>query len=142
MDMADRASIENVIRDAYAARMTKDLDAIMRIFTPDAAFHLVGSPAVFAGAMRFKGEANLRAGIGALIASFDFLEQRLITSVIEGNKAAMHWGLRFRHNPTGEIHETELFDLWTIEGGRVVSLVQFCDTALAAQLTARAISVA
>jgi ketosteroid isomerase-like protein len=74
----------------------------------------------------------------ALIRAFDFLEQQMLASVLEGNKTAVHWRVTLRHNPTGEVHERELCDLWTIEGDRVASLVQFCDTALAAQLMARA----
>jgi ketosteroid isomerase-like protein len=136
--MGDRASIEKIVKDAYTARNAKNLDAIMSMFTPNATFRLAGSPAAFPGAVRAQGETELRASIGALIRAFDFLEQQMLASVIEGNKAAFHWRVRLRHNPTGEIHETELFDLWTMEGGLVTSLVQFCDTALAAQLMARA----
>jgi ketosteroid isomerase-like protein len=137
MAMADKASIEKVIQDAYTARGAKDLDAIARIFNPDATFHIVGAPATFPGAMRAKGEAQLRTSLASLIQAFDFLEQTLLTSVIEDNKAAKHWRLKVKHNPTGETFETELFDLWTIDGGRVTSLVQFCDTALVASFMAR-----
>jgi ketosteroid isomerase-like protein len=136
--MGDRASVEKVVKDAYAARKAKDLDAIVSMFTPNATFRLAGSSAAFPGAVRARGEEELRASVGALIKVFDFLEQQMLVSVVEGNKAAVHWHVKLRHNPTGEVHETELFDLWTIEGGRVASLVQFCDTALAAQLMARA----
>lgn len=135
--MADRANIEKLIKQAYAARAAKDLDAIARIFKPDATFQLAGSPAASPAAMRANGEAELRASVGALIGAFDFLELNVLASVIEDNKAAVHWRVKVKYNPTGEIHETELFDLWTVDGGRVASLVQFCDTALVAQLMAR-----
>jgi ketosteroid isomerase-like protein len=135
--MADRASIEKIIRDAYAARAAKDLDAIARIFKPDGVFHLAGSPATFPGAARAEGEAQLRTSLSSLIQAFDFLEQTLLTSVIEGNKAAMHWRVKVKHNSSGEAFVTELFELWTIDGGRVASLVQFCDTALVASFMAR-----
>jgi ketosteroid isomerase-like protein len=46
--------------------------------------------------------------------------------------------VKIKHNPTGEMHDTELFDLWTIEDGRATSFVQFADTALVASLMARA----
>jgi ketosteroid isomerase-like protein len=132
--MTSRADVEKIVTDAYAARAAKDLDAIARIFKPDATFHLAGAPATFPGALRAEGEAQLRTAIGALIQTFDFLEQKLLASVIEDNKAAMHWRVRLRHNPTDKIIDTELFDLWTVDGGRVASVVQFCDTALIADL--------
>jgi ketosteroid isomerase-like protein len=134
--MSDRASVEKIIRDAYAARAAKDIDAILRMFKPDAVFHMVGSPATFPGATRVEGQDQLRASIGSLIQAFDFLDWTMLTSVIEGDKAAVHWRLKVKHNPTGEIFVTELFDLWTIDDGRVVSLVQFCDTAFVASVMA------
>jgi ketosteroid isomerase-like protein len=135
--MSDRASIERLIKDAYAARVANDLNAVMSFFAPDATFQFAGSRAASPAAVRVQGAADLRATFAALIAAFDILDLALLASVIEGNNAAMHWRVKVRHNPTGEIHETELFDLWTIDGGRASSFVQFADTALVASLMAR-----
>jgi ketosteroid isomerase-like protein len=134
--MADRDSIEKLIKDAYAARVRKDVDAAMKFFAPDASFQFAGSAAASPAAVRVRGESDLRASFSALIAAFDMLELTLLTSVIEGDKAAMHWRAKVKYNPTGEVHETELFDLWTIVGGRATSFVQFADTALVAKLMA------
>jgi ketosteroid isomerase-like protein len=49
----------------------------------------------------------------------------------------MHWRAKVKYNPTGEVHDTELFDLWTIVDGRATSFVQFADTALVAKLMAQ-----
>jgi ketosteroid isomerase-like protein len=135
--MLDRAAVEKLVMDAYAARNARDLEAIMRMFRPDASFRLAGSAAAFPGAVEVRGEAQLRAAFEGLMQAFDFLEQKLVTSVIEGSRAAVQWQVRLRHNPTGKVVDTELFDLWTIDGGRIASLVQFCDTALVAGLMAR-----
>jgi ketosteroid isomerase-like protein len=132
--MTDRASIEKLVQDAYAARAAKDLESISRIFRPDAVFELAGSPHTFPAAARVTGHAQLLSTVQSLIQTFDFLEQKMLTSVIEGDKAAVHWRVKIKHNPTGHIFDTELFDLWTIEDGRVASLVQFCDTALVASI--------
>jgi ketosteroid isomerase-like protein len=134
--MADRDAIEKLIRDAYAARVGKDVDTAMKFFAPDATFHFVGSPAACPAAVRVRGAADLRATFSALIAAFDILELTLLTSVIEDNKAAMHWRVKVKYNPTGEVHDTELFDLWTIVDGRATCFVQFADTALVARLMA------
>jgi ketosteroid isomerase-like protein len=136
INMGDRAAIDGIVTKAYAARAAKDLDAIAAIFKPDATFHMVGSPATFPAAGRAAGEAQLKAAIGSLIQTFDFLDQKMVTSVIEDNKAAVHWRIRVKHNPSGKIFETEILDIWTIDGGRVASLVQFCDTALVASVLA------
>ena len=135
--MADRQDIEKVVRDAYAARAAKDLDAIARLVMPNAEFQLAGSPATFPAAARAQGSAQLVAAVKSLIETFDFLEQTMVESVIEGNKAAVLWRVKLKHNPTDQVFDTELFDLWTIRDGRVASLVQFCDTALVAKNPAR-----
>jgi ketosteroid isomerase-like protein len=135
--MPDRAIIEKLIKQAYKARTAKDLETVMGFFTPNATFQFAGSPAESPAAVRVQGATNLRTTCAALIAAFDILDLKLLTSVIEGNKAATHWRAKVKHNPTGEVHDTELFDLWTIEGGRIASLVQFADTALIARLMAQ-----
>jgi ketosteroid isomerase-like protein len=135
--MADRATIEKLIRNAYAARIGKDLDDVMKFFAPDATFQFAGAAAASPAAVRVQGATDLRATFTALIAAFDILELTLLTSVIEGDKAAMHWHVKVKYNPTGEVHDTELFDLWTIEGNRVTGFVQFADTALVAKLMAK-----
>jgi hypothetical protein len=56
----DRARTEAIIRGAYDARDSGDIDAVMRFFAPDATFELVGSAATFPAAMRVRGEAGLR----------------------------------------------------------------------------------
>ena len=81
--MADRQDIEKVVRDAYAARAAKDLDAIARLVMPNAEFQLAGSPATFPAAARAQGSAQLVAAVKSLIETFDFLEQTMIESVIE-----------------------------------------------------------
>jgi ketosteroid isomerase-like protein len=129
-----RTEVEQIVKAGYAARAAKDLDAITRLFAPNGRFQLAGSPA-HSPAATLTGETELRAGIGGLIQAFDFLEQEMLDSVIEGNKAAVRWRIRLKFNPSGEVVDTEIFDLWTIEGGRVASLLQFCDTALVARLT-------
>ena len=135
--MADRDKIEKLIKDAYAARVAKDVDGAMKFFAPDATFQFGGSGAASPTAVRVQGTADLRATFNALIATFDILELTLLTSVIEGENAAMHWRVRVKYNPTGEVHDTELFDLWTIKGGCATSFVQFADTALLAKLMAK-----
>jgi ketosteroid isomerase-like protein len=136
IDVSDRAIIDRIVTNAYAARAAKDIDAIAAIFKPDATFQIAGSPTTFPAAGQAVGEAQLRAAIGSLIQTFDFLDQKMLTSVIEDNKAAVHWRVHVKHNPSGKTFETELLDVWTIDGSRVSSLVQFCDTALVASVIA------
>ena len=59
-----------------------------------------------------------------------------VYSVIEGSKAAIHWRVRVS-SPGGEPVPTEMLDVWEFaEDGKVRSLVQFIDTALAGAMFA------
>jgi ketosteroid isomerase-like protein len=37
--------------------------------------------------------------------------------------------LKFK--PTGEVFDTEMLDLWKFEGNKIISVIEFVDTALA-----------
>jgi ketosteroid isomerase-like protein len=36
-----------------------------------------------------------------------------------------------KFKPTGEVFDTEMLDLWKLQGDKVVSVIEFVDTALA-----------
>ena len=56
--------------------------------------------------------------------------------IIDGSNAAVHWRGRIRSRLTGDEVVTELVDVIAIENGRIRSLTEFADTALAAKLMA------
>jgi ketosteroid isomerase-like protein len=132
--VAERSEIERIVLDAYAARRTGDLDALTRIFSDRAEFQLAGAQSVSPVAMTATGARQFKQTLQELITVFEWLDQTILSMVIEGPKAAVHWRGRIRSTATGETAETELMDIFTIENGQVVSLVEFCDTALAARL--------
>lgn len=132
--MAERAQIERIVMDAYAARQTGDLDALTRIFSESAQFRLAGDKSDSPVAMAAAGAKQFKQTLQELITVFEWLDQTILTMVIEGSKAAVHWRGTIRSSATGETVETELMDFFAIENGRIASLVEFCDTAMAARL--------
>ncbi len=132
--MEQRARIEAVIRAAYEARRRGDLDGVMAHFAPRAQFMLVGSPAASPVPLSAMGNAAVREVLRRLMASFEFSEVELRLLLIEGDKAAVHWSARVRVPASGQEAETELLDLISFEGDKIVLFKQFADTALAARL--------
>ncbi len=132
--MTDRADIERIIQAAYAARKSGDLGAIGRLFARDARFQLAGSPAASPVAAIAEGVKSLQSVLKEMITVFEWVDQEILSLVVEGGKAAVHWRGTIRSTATGETVRTELVDLFEIEEGRISSLVEFCDTALAARL--------
>jgi ketosteroid isomerase-like protein len=132
--MNDRAEIERLIMEAYAARKRGDVSAMGRIFAPDVHFQLAGSGNASAVAMQVAGMESFQTAVTGMIKTFDWLDQKILSMVIEGQKAAVHWRGRLRSTVTGDTVETELMDLFEIRDGRISSLIEFCDTALAGRM--------
>ena len=132
--MTDRAEIERIIYAAYAARKSGDLDAISELFTPGAQFRIAGAVAASPVAVQVAGIKSFKAVLKEMITVFEWLDQEILSIVIEGPKAAVRWRGKIRSTATGEMAVTELADFFEIENGRISSLVEFCDTALAARL--------
>jgi len=131
--MTSRDDIERTLRDIYAARQRGDLDAISNIFAPHARFHMAGSNASPV-AVLVEGAEQYRPLLAGMIKTFEILEHKIVTMLVDGSKAAVQWHARMRSTVTGETVETDLFDLIELEDGRIRSFYEFCDTALAARM--------
>ena len=131
--MTGRDDIERTLRSAYDARQRGDLDALAAVFAPHARFRMAGSNASPIATL-VEGAEQYRPLFAGMIKTFEILEQKVVTLLVEGSKAAVQWHARMRSSVTGETVETDLFDLVEIEDGRIVSFFEFCDTALAARL--------
>jgi ketosteroid isomerase-like protein len=131
--MASRDDIERTLRSTYDARQRGDLDALASIFAPHARFRMAGSNASPIATL-VEGAEQYRPLFAGMIKTFEILDYKIVSMLVEGTKAAVQWRARMRSSVTGETVETDLFDLIEIEDGRIVSFFEFCDTALAARL--------
>ena len=125
-----------MLRDAYAARMRGDVEATVGHFAEDAVFSLAGAKEASPEAMRCTDCESLRAGLAGLIGTFEFRDHQIVSLIVEGQSAAVHTRVRVRATGTGEEVTTEMVDLVTVRDGKIVSFVEFVDTALAAKLMA------
>jgi ketosteroid isomerase-like protein len=125
----ERSDVAAFIEKTYAARKAGDVDAVAKVFAPDAVLRLPGF-------VKAEGAPEIRTTLKALIGDFEFLEIDPLDLIVEGTRAALHWRLKFRHVPSGQIRETEVCDVWRFQNGLVVSFTQFCDTAMVGELAA------
>jgi len=131
--MSDRGSVEKLLREAYEARVRGDIETIGRIFADNARFEIAGSSQVSPIPARVEG-AGIRPLLGQVIKTFQMSDLRILSMIIEGSKAAVHWRVKVRSSVTGETADTQLIDMIEVKDGRIVSFVEFCDTALASRL--------
>ena len=132
--MTARDDIEAILRAAYAARVEGDLDGTLRAFADGVHFSLAGSAAASPVPVGATGIAAVRELMRRLVESFRFHDARMVDLVVEGEKAAVHWHVRVSAASGGDPVETDLMDPVEFRDGKIVSLRQFADTALASRL--------
>ena len=131
--MTSRAEIEKLLRDAYDARVRGDVDGICRVFAPQPRFQMAGSNASRI-AVRIDAIEPFRQQMRQMIDTFQMRDHKVLTILVDGNKAAVHWRVTIYSPHSKETVETDLFDLVEIENGRISSFLEFCDTAMAARM--------
>ena len=126
----DRATIETLIDQSYAARKLGDIEKLMSFFHPDAVFELAGSTELVAAARAAQGHQEVRTAMSDLIAAFVFIEREFISKVIDGERAAVHSRVKIKYVPKDRTFTTDLIDAFRFKDGKIVELVEFADTAL------------
>jgi ketosteroid isomerase-like protein len=132
----NRATIESILREAYAARVRGDVENTVRHFADDAVFALAGAKHASPVALRCTDCETLRSAMTGLIGAFEFKEHEILSLLVDGPKAAVHARVRVRSTATGEEEVTEMSDFVVFRDGKIVSFIEFCDTALAAKMAA------
>jgi ketosteroid isomerase-like protein len=129
--MSRSEEIKAIIARLYAARKSGDVDAILRFFAENATFVMSGSKQASGIAIEAKGAGEIRAAMTNLLNAYDMHEQTILSFLVDDEKAAVHHRSKLKFKPTGEVFDTEMLDLWKLEGDKIVSVIEFVDTALA-----------
>jgi ketosteroid isomerase-like protein len=135
--MTDRAELETLVRETYSARVHGDMDALMRLWDPNARFELHGDPAASPVPGVAVGTESIRTHLANLVRAFTFHSYEVVDILIDGSKAAIRAHIRLTSTINGQSGETEVADFIEVKDGRIVSFIQFCDTAFAVKLAAK-----
>jgi ketosteroid isomerase-like protein len=128
--VSDPRKIKSLIEQAYEARRTEDIGALMAAFHPDCKFELVGAKPLVQAAGIATGHAELRAVLTALIGKFQFVQRDFVNFVIEDDRASVHSRVVLRYVPKDRSETTEIVDLWKFRDGQIIEFIEFSDTAL------------
>jgi ketosteroid isomerase-like protein len=134
--MTDRQAIENLLEELYAARVRGDLETITRLFGANATFQVAGTDDASPMPTLVKGNAGITSLMQGMITNFEVSDFAINEMLIDGGGAAVRWQGTFLYTKTGRMFTTELADFITIVDGKVVSFIEFLDTALAAKVLA------
>ena len=123
--MTDRIEIERLLRELYAARVRGDLDAVCRAFSNDATLQIAGAGNVSPIGVKSIGTTEFRPLLGLMIKSFKLSEHTIISIIVDGEKAAVHWQAKVHSRITGTMVLTELVDLVEVKDHRIASYTEF-----------------
>ena len=131
--MTKRDDVEAQVRSIYGLRKKGDLEGIMASFTPNARFRMAGHNGLAPLTTPVEGSTKLRELMQQLVSAWDWKDFEIRTVLVDGNRAAVYSAGTMYYGSQRVPVETELFDLLTLEDGKIANFVQFCDTHAAAQ---------
>jgi ketosteroid isomerase-like protein len=123
--MTDRLGIEQLLRELYAARTDGHLDRVCALFAADAAFRIAGASDGKPIALTARGSAEIRTWLAVMLKTFRLTHYRLLSMIIDGDRAAVHWQVDIHSKISGVVVATELVDLVEVSGGRITSYREF-----------------
>ena len=124
--MTERVDTERLLLELYAARVRGDLAAVCATFTNDASFQVAGAGSNASPvAMKAVGVAEFRPLLAIMIKSFKLSEQTILSMLIDGGKAAVHWQAKIHSRIAGTTVLTELVDVVEVRDGRIASYTEF-----------------
>jgi ketosteroid isomerase-like protein len=127
----DRSETEAFIKRLYAARVDGDMETFAQAFAENARFQVAGSPEASMLATFIEGHEGVMGLIQTMVDSFALDDFTILDMLIDGNKVAVRWRATVHLAAAGQTYETELADFLEIKDGKVVTFIEFLDTALA-----------
>jgi ketosteroid isomerase-like protein len=121
---AGRAELEKLLAALYAARAAGALEPLCELFAPDAVFKISGSSDGKPIALAARGSEELRSWLAVLVKTFRLTHHEILSIVIDGERAAVHWRASIHSRITGASVATELVDLIEMRAGRIGSYIE------------------
>jgi ketosteroid isomerase-like protein len=123
--VTDRLEIESLLRTLYAARARGDLEAVCQVFSPDALFRIAGAGQITPVSNTALGVDQYRPLLAVMIKAFKLSDLTILSILVDGMKAAVHWQARVYSRITGTTVLTELVDIVEVRDARIVSYIEF-----------------
>jgi ketosteroid isomerase-like protein len=121
---AGRSEFERLLAQLYEARAAGALERLCALFGPDAVFKISGSSDGKPIALAARGTEEVRSWLAVLVKTFRLSRYEILSMVIDGQRAAVHWRASIHSRITGASVPTELVDLVEMRDGRIGSYVE------------------
>lgn len=128
-------SVREFVGRYFEARLKNDPALVIPMFAPGARYVMAGAAGESPVVSTDQGPADYAEIARALAAAWRWRNVEVRSLVVEGEKAAVHFGLVVDYAPSGVKVNTELANFWTLRDGLCTELIEFVDTALVRRLT-------
>jgi ketosteroid isomerase-like protein len=129
VDAARRSRKEQMLRTFWQERIKRGSAALVDFCTEDCELHLIGDPAAVPFARSHYGLEAARVLVDLIEMEFEYLSFKIRKILIDGDRAAIHWGADVRHRGTSASGQVEAFDHIVLQDERIAVLTEFFDTA-------------
>jgi ketosteroid isomerase-like protein len=123
--MVERLAYEHLLTELHAARIDGPLDRLCALFAPDVQFRIAGASDGKPISISAQGGDAVRPWLTMLRKTFRVTNYRLLTRVIDGDRAAVYWSADIHSRITGSRVLTELVDIIEIRESRIISYTEF-----------------
>ena len=131
-----RSEIERLIHETYEARLANDVEKCASLFAPNSWFRIAGSLEINPVAHASHTVSDVRRQLETLIQLWKWQSLSFRDLIVEGDRVAVHYSLTAVFSPTRETIDTEVVDLITFSNRKILTFLQFLDTAALARIGA------
>jgi ketosteroid isomerase-like protein len=128
----ERDSRKAMLRRFWHERVESGSVVLPKYFTEECELHLIGDPTAVPFARSHYGMDAVRALVDQIDMEFEYLSFEIRKVLVDGDRAALHWGADVRHRGTSASGHVESFDHLVLDGERIVAITEFFDTAATA----------
>ncbi len=123
--MAERAIAQRTIEALHAARVAGDLAGMLKVFSADGEYEILGASADKSIAIRAKDLAEFRPWLAMMVKVFRLTNYELLSFTVESPRIVAHWRADIYSKVTGVTVPTELVDVVDIGDRGIVKYTEF-----------------
>ena len=112
-----------------AAYAQGDVDGALAQCADDVCFKNNATPNLGMWEFDCQGVDAFRQALGQINTEFELEHYEVLEILVDGNRAASRQAIRARHRESGAVTDSMIADFWTVEDGKVTSILEFQDTA-------------
>jgi ketosteroid isomerase-like protein len=123
--VTSRADFERLLRELHAARIAGAPARLCALFAADARLRIVGTGDGKAIAITASGIEEIRNWLTMLVKTFRLSQYEHLSTIIDAERAAVHWRVQIRSRVTGQLVPTELVDMVEVRDCLIAAHTEF-----------------